>query len=131
MHHTRGCVARQNQHERTTPAKTSKAARVGVHGYDVLAAEFGVRQSPRLSAASAAASPDAARVAVHHSPRLSAAAAASGKGSNLASSPRESDDGGDSVAASQVLLSPPPPRTVSYVCDWAQATRCEYPNQNK
>ncbi len=32
------------------------------------------------------------------------------------------------MTASQVLLSPPPPRTVSYVCDWAQAIRCEYPN---
>jgi hypothetical protein len=63
-----------------------------------------------------------------HSLRLSTAAAASGKGSNLASSPRESDDGGDSLTASQVPLSPPPPCTVSYVCDWAQVIRCEYPN---
>jgi len=92
-----------------------------------------VHQSPHLSVASAAASPDAARTAVRHSPRLSAAAAASGKGSKVASSPCESDDGGDSVTASQVLLSPPPPRTFalsvsSYVCDWAQAIRCEYPH---
>jgi hypothetical protein len=94
------------------------AARVGVHGYDVLAA-VGVRQSQRL-AASAAANPDAVRVPVRH-PHISTAAAASGKGSNLALSPRESDDGGDSVTASQVLLSPLPPRTVSYICDWAQA----------
>jgi hypothetical protein len=94
------------------------AARVGVHGYDVLAA-VGVHQSQRL-AASAAANPDAVRVPVRH-PRISTAAAASGKGSNLALSPRESDDGGDSVTASQVLLSPLPPRTVSYICDWAQA----------
>ena len=75
MHRTRGRVARRHQH--TSPAKTPKAARVGVHGYDVLAAEFDVRQSSRLSAASAAASPDAARVAgVRHSQRLSAASAA-------------------------------------------------------
>ena len=124
MQRTRGRVSRPPRHQ--PPAKTPQAASVGVHGYDVLAAEFGVRPSSRL-AASAARSPDASRVAVHHSPRLSAAAAASVKGSNLASSPRESDDGGDSVTASQVLLSPPPPRTVSYVCDWAQAIRCEYP----
>ena len=31
------------------------------------------------------------------------------------------------MSASQDLLSPPPPRTVSYVCDWAQAIQCEYP----
>ena len=125
MQRTRGRVSRPPRHQ--PPAKTPQAASVGVHGYDVLAAEFGVRQSPRLSAASAAASPDAACVPVCHSPSLSAAATASGKGSKLASSPRESDDGGDSVTASQVLLSPPPPRTVSYVCDWVQAIRCEYP----
>ena len=59
--------------------------------------------------------PDAASVAVRHSPRLSAASAASG--SNLASSPRESNDEGD--------VSPPPPR---YLCDWAQAIICEYHN---
>ena len=125
MQRTRGRVSRPPRHQ--PPAKTPQAASVGVHGYDVLAAEFDVRQSSRLSAASAAASSDAAHTAVHHSPRLSAAAAASGKGSKVASSPCESDDGGDSVTASQVLLSPPPPRTVSYVCDWAQAIRCEYP----
>ena len=130
MQRTRGRVSRPPRHQRTSPAKTPKAARVGVHGYDVLAAEFGVRQSLRLSAASAAASPDAACTAVRHSP---ATTAASGKGSKLASSPHESDGGGDSVTASQVLLSPPPPRTFapsvsSYVCDWAQAIRCEYPH---
>ena len=110
MHRTRGRVARLPPwNQRTSPAK-----RVGL-------------------AASAAASPDAARVTVRHSPRLSSAAAASGQGSNLASSPRDSDDGGDSVvSASQNLLSPPPPhtappRTVTYVCDWAQAISCEYP----
>jgi hypothetical protein len=59
--------------------------------------------------------PDAACVAVRHSQHLSAAAAASG--SNLASSPRKSNDEGD--------LSPPPPR---YLCDWAQAIICEYHN---
>ena len=32
------------------------------------------------------------------------------------------------MTASQVLLSPPPPRTMSYICDWTQAIRCEYPN---
>ena len=93
MHRTRGRVARPPRHKRTSPAKTPKAARVGVHGYDLLAAEFGVRQSQCL-AASAAASLDAVCVAVRHSPRLSTAAAASGKGSNLASSPRESIMGG-------------------------------------
>ncbi len=71
MHRTRGRVARlPPRNQRTSPAK-----RVGL-------------------AASAAASPDAARVAVRHSPRLSSAAAASGQGFNLASSPRDSDDGG-------------------------------------
>ncbi len=124
-HRTCGRVARPPRHK--PPAKTPKGARVGVHGYDLLAAEFGMRQSSRL-AASAAASPDAAHVPVRHSPRLSTATAASGQGSNLASSPCKSDDGGDSVTASQVLLSPPPPRTVSYVCNRAQAIRCEYPS---
>jgi hypothetical protein len=133
MHCTRGRVARPHQHQCTLPAKTLKAARVGVYGYVVLAAEFGVRQLPRLSAASAAANPDAACVALRHSLCLSAAAGVSGKGSNLASSPRKSDDGGDSVTASQVLLSPPPPCTVApsvsfYVCNWAQGICCEYPN---
>jgi hypothetical protein len=129
MHRTHGHIARQNLHRQcTSPAKTPKPACIGVHVYDVLAEEFGVCQSPHLSATSAAASPDAARVTVRHSPHLSTAVAASGKGSNLASSHRESDDGGDSVTASQVLLSPPPPRTVSYVCNWAQVIRCEYPN---
>jgi len=45
MHRTRGRVARPHRHQRTSPAKTPRAARVGVHGYDVLAAEFGVRVS--------------------------------------------------------------------------------------
>ena len=104
MHRTRRRVARvPPRNQRTSPGN-----RVGL-------------------AASAAASQDTARIAVRHSPRLSSAAAASGQGSNLASSPRESDDGVDSVSASQDLLSPPPPRTVSYVCDWAQAIQCEYP----
>jgi hypothetical protein len=97
-HHSDSCRSLHSnappRYQHTSPAKTSKPGRVGVHRYDVLAAEFGVHQSPRLSAASAAASPDVARVTVHHSPRLSTAAAASGKGSNLASSPRESIMGG-------------------------------------
>jgi hypothetical protein len=74
------------------------------------------------------ATPEATQVGVRQSPCLSAAAAVAAP-AVLAASRSESVDGEDSVARSQDLLSPPPLAVAStFVCNWAQAIQCGYPN---
>ena len=130
MHRTRGRVARPPRHQRTSPAKTPKAARVGVHGYDVLAAEFGVSGPKGRTPAGAPATLEAtSRSGVRHSPRLSAASASAAAAAAAVSAARDTDDVEVCIGESQPLLSPPACLVAkSCVCDWAQAIQCALPH---